>query len=48
MTVLEDIPWINPYENEKKIDGNKMLQLKIAQKNNLTIPKPSFRMTKRK
>lgn len=42
MTVLEDIPWINPYENEKKIDGNKMLQLKIAQKNNLTIPKTVY------
>ncbi|HCN48789.1 MAG TPA: ATP-grasp ribosomal peptide maturase [Chryseobacterium sp.] len=42
MTVLEDIPWINPYENEKKIDGNKMLQLKIAQKNNLIIPKTVY------
>lgn len=41
-TVLEDIPWINPYEKEKKMDGNKMLQLKIAQKNNLTIPKTIF------
>lgn len=42
ITTLEDIPWINPYENEKKIDGNKMLQLKIAQKNNLTVPKTIF------
>ncbi len=42
ITVLEDIPWINPYENEKKIDGNKMLQLKIAQKNNLIIPKTVY------
>lgn len=42
LTVLEDIPWINPYENERKVDRNKMLQLKIAQKNNLTIPKTLF------
>lgn len=42
MTVLEDIPWINPYENEKKIDGNKMFQLKIAQRNNLIIPQTIF------
>lgn len=42
ITALEDIPWINPYENEKRIDGNKMLQLKIAQKNNLTVPKTIF------
>ncbi len=42
MTALEHIPWINPYENEKKIDGNKILQLKIAQRNNLTIPKTIF------
>ncbi|HCM34494.1 ATP-grasp ribosomal peptide maturase [Chryseobacterium sp.] len=39
---LEDIPWINPFEKEKKIDGNKMLQLKIAQRNHLTIPKTMF------
>ena len=26
----------------KKIDGNKILQLKIAQRNNLTIPKTIF------
>ena len=42
ITALEEIPWINPYENEKKIDGNKMLQLKVAQRNNLTIPKTIF------
>jgi len=41
-TLLEDVPWINPLENEKKIDGNKMLQLKIAKKNNLIIPKTIF------
>jgi glutathione synthase/RimK-type ligase-like ATP-grasp enzyme len=41
-TILQDIPWINPLENENKIDGNKMFQLKIAQKNNLTIPKTIF------
>ncbi|AZA99580.1 ATP-grasp ribosomal peptide maturase [Chryseobacterium joostei] len=41
-TSLEDIPWINPFEKEKKIDGNKMLQLKIAQRNHLTIPKTMF------
>ncbi|WP_313093749.1 MvdC/MvdD family ATP grasp protein [Chryseobacterium flavum] len=41
-TILEHIPWINPYEKEKKIDGNKMFQLNIAQKNNLTIPHTIF------
>lgn len=41
-TILQDIPWINPLENENKIDGNKMFQLKTAQKNNLTIPKTIF------
>lgn len=42
ITILENIPWINPFEKEKKIDGNKMLQLKIAQRNHLTIPKTMF------
>ncbi|WP_160139387.1 MvdC/MvdD family ATP grasp protein [Chryseobacterium sp. c4a] len=42
LTQLEHLPWINPYENEKKIDGNKMLQLKIAQRNNLLIPPTIF------
>ncbi|CAA7386290.1 MvdC/MvdD family ATP grasp protein [Chryseobacterium fistulae] len=42
LTILEHVPWINPYENERKIDGNKMLQLKIAKKNNLTIPETIF------
>jgi MvdC family ATP-grasp ribosomal peptide maturase len=42
LTQLEHLPWINPYENEKKIDGNKMLQLKIAQQNNLLIPPTIF------
>lgn len=42
ITTLENIPWINPYENERKIDGNKMLQLKIAQRNNLTVPRTVF------
>ncbi|WP_415328289.1 MvdC/MvdD family ATP grasp protein [Chryseobacterium sp. MMS23-Vi53] len=41
-TILEDVPWINPFENENKIDGNKMFQLKIAQKNSLLIPKTIF------
>lgn len=41
-TILQDVPWINPLENENKIDGNKMFQLKTAQKNNLTIPKTIF------
>lgn len=41
-TQLEHLPWINPYENEKKIDGNKMLQLKIAQQNHLVIPPTVF------
>nr|WP_315029613.1 ATP-grasp ribosomal peptide maturase [uncultured Chryseobacterium sp.] len=42
LTTLEDIPWINPFENEKKVDGNKMFQLKIAQTNHLTIPQTIF------
>jgi len=42
ITVLENIPWINPYENERKIDGNKMLQLKIAKENHLTVPETIF------
>ncbi|MCS3532733.1 MvdC/MvdD family ATP grasp protein [Chryseobacterium sp. JUb7] len=41
-TVLEDLPWINPFGKEAKIDGNKMFQLKIAQKHNLHIPKTLF------
>lgn len=42
ITVLENIPWINPYENERKIDGNKMLQLKTAKENHLAVPKTIF------
>lgn len=42
ITTLENIPWINPFEKEKKIDGNKMLQLKIAQRNHLITPKTMF------
>ncbi|RMZ59530.1 ATP-grasp ribosomal peptide maturase [Chryseobacterium nematophagum] len=42
LTILEHVPWINPYENERKIDGNKMLQLKIAKKNNIPIPETIF------
>ncbi|WP_265129906.1 MvdC/MvdD family ATP grasp protein [Chryseobacterium oranimense] len=42
ITVLENIPWINPYENERKIDGNKMLQLKIAKEHQLTVPETIF------
>ncbi|MCS4301315.1 MvdC/MvdD family ATP grasp protein [Chryseobacterium sp. BIGb0232] len=41
-TQLEHLPWINPYENEKKIDGNKMLQLQLAKRNNLIIPPTLF------
>lgn len=42
LTALEHVPWINPFENENKIDGNKMLQLKIAEKNGLSVPKTLF------
>ncbi|WP_449388124.1 MvdC/MvdD family ATP grasp protein [Chryseobacterium lineare] len=42
LTALENVPWINPFENENKIDGNKMLQLNIAQKHGLTVPKTIF------
>lgn len=41
-TLLEEVPWINPFENENKIDGNKMHQLRIAKKNKLTIPETIF------
>lgn len=41
-TALEHLPWINPFENENKIDGNKMLQLNIAKKHGLTVPKTIF------
>lgn len=41
-TLLEDIPWINPYEYEKKVDANKLYQLKTAKKNHLLIPQTLF------
>lgn len=41
-TQLQHLPWINPYENEKKVDGNKMFQLKVAKRNHLTIPPTVF------
>lgn len=40
--LLEHLPWINPLENEKKIDANKMLQLSIAEGNGLKIPETLF------
>ncbi|WP_370896964.1 MvdC/MvdD family ATP grasp protein [Chryseobacterium gossypii] len=42
ITALENLPWVNPYEAERKVDGNKMYQLRTAQKNNLIIPKTIF------
>ncbi|MDN5396298.1 MAG: ATP-grasp ribosomal peptide maturase [Chryseobacterium sp.] len=42
ITVLENVPWINPFENERKIDGSKMLQLKLAKENNLRVPETLF------
>lgn len=41
-TALEHLPWINPFEIENKIDGNKILQLKIAEKKGLIVPKTLF------
>lgn len=41
-TALERVPWINPLEIENKIDGNKMLQLNIAEKNGLIVPETLF------
>ncbi|RKT01550.1 MvdC/MvdD family ATP grasp protein [Chryseobacterium defluvii] len=41
-SLLEDVPWINPYEQEKKVDANKLYQLKTARKNHLLIPKTIF------
>ncbi len=42
LTLLEDVPWINPLQNENKIDGNKIHQLKLAKKHNLTVPQTIF------
>lgn len=42
LTLLEDVPWINPLQNENKIDGNKIHQLKLAKKHNLTVPQTLF------
>lgn len=42
ITSLEHLPWINPYEAEKKIDGNKIHQLKTARKNQLRVPETLF------
>ncbi|NML71631.1 ATP-grasp ribosomal peptide maturase [Chryseobacterium sp. RP-3-3] len=42
ITLLEDVPWINPFEDERKIDGSKMLQLKLAKENNLKVPPTIF------
>jgi len=41
-TALQHVPWINPFEIENKIDGNKMLQLSIAEKNGLVVPETLF------
>nr|WP_228444904.1 ATP-grasp ribosomal peptide maturase [Chryseobacterium echinoideorum] len=41
-TALEHLPWINPVQAEKKIESNKILQLKIAKKNGLIIPETLF------
>lgn len=41
-TALEHVSWINPFEIENKIDGNKMLQLNLAEKNGLTVPETLF------
>ncbi|WP_394674519.1 MvdC/MvdD family ATP grasp protein [uncultured Chryseobacterium sp.] len=42
ITTLEHLPWINPYEAEKKIDGNKIHQLRTARKNHLCVPETLF------
>ncbi|MDQ1097018.1 MULTISPECIES: MvdC/MvdD family ATP grasp protein [Chryseobacterium] len=42
ITSLEHLPWINPYESERKTDGNKMYQLRVAQKNQLNVPETLF------
>ncbi len=42
ITTLEHLPWINPYEAEKKIDGNKIHQLMIARKHQLCVPETLF------
>lgn len=41
-TILEHLPWINPYESERKVDFNKMYQLQSAEKNGLRIPETLF------
>jgi len=42
LTSLQHLPWINPLEAENKIDGNKMLQLNLAEKHGLKIPETLF------
>ncbi|MDH6250448.1 MvdC family ATP-grasp ribosomal peptide maturase [Chryseobacterium sp. H1D6B] len=42
LTMLEHVPWVNPYELEKKVDGNKLYQLRTAQKYDLCIPETIF------
>lgn len=41
-TILDHLPWINPYESERKVDFNKMYQLQSAEKNGLRIPETLF------
>lgn len=41
-TTLEHLPWINPLQAERKIESNKMLQLKLAKNNGLKIPETLF------
>lgn len=41
-TALEHLPWINPLQAERKIESNKILQLKLAKKNGLLIPETLF------
>jgi glutathione synthase/RimK-type ligase-like ATP-grasp enzyme len=41
-TALEHLPWINSLQTERKIESNKILQLKLAKKNGLIIPETLF------
>ncbi len=41
-TILEHLPWINPYQSERKADFHKMYQLQFAEKNGLKIPATLF------
>jgi len=41
-SALEHLPWVNPWQQEIKIDSSKMLQLHLAKESGLHIPQTLF------